>query len=62
AYLDDHHEEWSLYGWGESSSDDGQACITASLTRVVPEIATWAATLPEGLIVLKPWLSPSRSE
>lgn len=58
AYLRGRHDQWSVHRWGESSTDDGQACITASLTRVPPEIATWAASLPEGLLVPEAWLSP----
>lgn len=34
-------------GRDESSTDEGRARITVSLTRVLPEIATWAASLPE---------------
>jgi hypothetical protein len=60
ACLDDHHEQWNVYLCGESSTDDGQACITASLTRVLPEIAAWAESLPGGLLILKPWLAPLR--
>lgn len=57
AHLHDHRDQWNLYQWGESSTEDGQACITASLTRVLPAIATWAASLAPGILALDPWLT-----
>jgi hypothetical protein len=61
AHLHGHHEQWNLYQWGgESSTEDGQARVTASLTRVLPEIAAWAASLPPGMLALEPWLVPVR--
>jgi hypothetical protein len=60
SHLHDRHDEWHVYQWGQSSTQDGQACITASLTRVLPEIAAWAASLPDGLLVLEPWLLTAR--
>jgi hypothetical protein len=60
SHLHDRHNEWHVYQWGQSSTQDGQACITVSLTRVLPEIAAWAASLPDGLLVLEPWLLPAR--
>jgi hypothetical protein len=60
ASLHEHQEEWNLYQWGESSTEDGQACITASLTRVTPEIAPWVSSLPPGILALEPWLVPMR--
>ena len=35
--------------------------MTASLTQMLPEIAAWAATLPAGILTLKPWLVPARA-
>jgi hypothetical protein len=59
ARLHEHHEEWNLYGSGfGSTTDGGQAQITARLVRMLPEIAAWAATLPSGILDLEPWLSP----
>jgi hypothetical protein len=58
AHLHAHHEEWDLYQWGaESSTEDGQARITASLTRMLAEIAAWGATLPPGILALEAWLT-----
>lgn len=57
-HLHEHHEEWDLYEWGfGSTTDDGQAQITARLTRMLPEIAAWADMLPSGILDLKPWLT-----
>jgi hypothetical protein len=60
SHLHDRHDERNAYQCGPSSTQDGQPYITASLTRVLPETAAWAASLPDGLLVLKPWLLPSR--
>ena len=57
AHLLAHHDDWNLYSWGDTSTEDGQALITASLTRILPEIATWAPSLPAGILGLEPWLS-----
>ncbi len=35
-YLHEHHEEWNLYRLGPLNLDDGQACMAASLVRVLP--------------------------
>ncbi len=56
AHLHAHHDEWNLYQWGPSNSEDGQTCMAAKLTRVLPEIAIWAASLPAGILSLDPWL------
>lgn len=62
AYLDAHHEEWNLYKWGGySSTEHGQAKITASLTRILPEVAAWADSLLTGILDLEAWLTPARS-
>jgi hypothetical protein len=60
SHLHDRHDEWNVSRWGPSSTQDGQPYLTASLTRVLPEIAAWAASLPDGLLVLEPWLLPAR--
>ena len=61
AHLHAHHDDWNLWAWGETSTEDGQALVTARLTRILPEIATWAAGLPAGILGLEPWLTPTRS-
>jgi hypothetical protein len=60
-YLHRHHEQWSIYQSGPHNADDGQAHIAARLVRVLPEIALWAAALPMGILVLEPWLMPTRA-
>ena len=61
AHLLAHHDDWNLYAWGDMSAEDGQARITARLTRILPEIATWAASLPAGILGLEPWLTHAQS-
>lgn len=57
AHLSAHCEDWNLYAWGGyTSTEDGQALITARLTLMLPEIATWAPSLPAGILGLEPWL------
>lgn len=60
SHLHDRHDEWNAYQWGQSSTQAGQAYMTASLTRVLPAVGARAASLPDGLLVLEPWLLPSR--
>jgi hypothetical protein len=62
AHLHAHHEKWNLYEWGYGpTTHDGQAQITARLTRMLPEAAAWAATLPSGILGLEPWLTRMRA-
>jgi hypothetical protein len=56
AHLHARWEEWNLYQLGPSNGEDGQTCMTTGLTRVLPEIANWAASLPGGILALEPWL------
>ena len=62
AHLNERWEKWSLYQLGESSGEDGQACTEAKLTRVLPEIAEWAASLPSGIVAFDPWLRHSNPQ
>jgi len=59
-YLWERHEQWQLFGWGPHHTDDGQARMTARLARVLPEIAAWANSLPDGIVALNPWLAPQQ--
>jgi hypothetical protein len=36
--------------------------MTASLPRVLPAIAAWANTVPDGLLDLDIWLTPTRPQ
>jgi hypothetical protein len=57
-YLHYQWEPWGLYGLGLDNTDDGQPHMAAQLVRVLPEIAAWAATLPQDILLLEPWLMP----
>jgi hypothetical protein len=56
SHLHAHWEEWNLYQLGPSNGEDGQTRMAAQLTRVLPEIAGWASSLPPGILALDPWL------
>ena len=56
VHLHAHHKRWNLLQLGPANSEDGQTCMAAKLTRVLPEVATWAASLPVGILSLDPWL------
>lgn len=60
-YLHRHHEQWNIYQWGPRNDHDGQAHVAARLVRVLPEIAAWAGTIPSGILLLDPWLMPTRA-
>jgi hypothetical protein len=38
-----------------------QAVLVVAAARMLPQIATWAATLPPGILSLDPWLVPARA-
>jgi hypothetical protein len=56
AHLHAHWEQWNLYQLGPSNGEDGQTRMAMQLTRVLPEIANWAASLQSGILAIKPWL------
>ena len=58
AHLHARQRAWNLFQLGQSTGEDGQARIVAKLTRVLPEIAVWATSLPAGIMSLDPWLRP----
>lgn len=58
SYLHGKFEQWNLYQLGPQNTADGQTCIAARLVRVLPEIAAWADSLPDGIVALDPWLAP----
>lgn len=57
ARLRAHFEGWNLYYLASGTAEDGQAHITARLTRMLPEVAAWAANLPAGILDIEPWLT-----
>lgn len=58
-HLYDRFAAWNIYRLVVETLDDAQARVTAELTRVLPEIAAWAASLPPGILGLDPWLRPA---
>ena len=52
---------WQVFATGESTDEQGQPLVKVGLTRVIPEIAAWAAQWPDGLVHLEAWLRPSRA-
>jgi hypothetical protein len=57
-HISAHSRAWNVYSSGVVNTSDGQARVAASMTRVLPEIASWAAPLPPGILELSPWLAP----
>jgi hypothetical protein len=57
-HLHQRWQHWKLLRLGPQHGGDGQAHIAAGLVRVLPEIASWAASLPLGIVALEPWLTP----
>jgi hypothetical protein len=60
ARLFDRMAGWDIYQLGIEALEDAQARVIVKLTRVLPEIAAWAASLPPGILGLDPWLLPAR--
>ena len=61
-HLDQRSQQWNLLQLGPQHAEDGQPHIAARLVRVLPEIASWAAALPSGIVALEPWLAPARDD
>jgi hypothetical protein len=58
-HVSGHWDQWGLYGAGVVNDHEGQPQVVARLARLLPEIAQWAAPLPEGILQLNPWLAPA---
>jgi len=54
GHLREQSFEWEVYSHGIIGDH-----VEARLTRVLPEIAAWAAMLPPGILALDPWLVPA---
>jgi len=52
-------DEWTLMTFGEGADDDGQLVVRAQLFRVRPDMARWAAGVPDGLLEVSPALAPA---
>jgi hypothetical protein len=49
---------WPMTSNGRSAGDDGQPTVVATFAWIEPEVAEWAATVPDGLLDLDVWLTP----
>jgi len=54
------HRDWQFEVWGAGGLDqDGQPYAFAELMRVTDDLADWADTLPDGLLELRPSMTPA---
>lgn len=54
------HRDWQFEVWGAEGLDhDGQPYAFAELMRVTDDLAEWADTLPDGLLQLRPSMTPA---
>jgi hypothetical protein len=56
-HLDEHWADWTIYAMGIIGDH-----VEASLCRVLPGMAAWLETLPEGILILEPWLTPAAAD
>lgn len=49
---------WRLTSNGRSAGEDGQPTVVAQFAWIEPDVAEWAATVPDGLLDLDVWLTP----
>jgi hypothetical protein len=56
--LREHGRDWKIRASGRGIAQDGQAPVEVSVVRVLPEMAQWAAGLPDGLLQVVPVLTP----
>jgi hypothetical protein len=55
-----HHADWGFEMWSdEGLTADSQPYAEAWLTRVAPDLADWADSLPDGLLSLHPAMTPA---
>jgi hypothetical protein len=62
GHLRDRLADWNVYYLGVETLEDAQARVIVKLTRVLPEIAAWVASLPQGILKLDSWLLPAREK
>lgn len=60
GHLRDRWDDWNIYRLAVDTLEDAQARVTAELTRMLPEIAAWAASVPPGILKLDSWLLPAQ--
>jgi hypothetical protein len=61
-HLHTRHRIWNLLRLSQSADEDGQAYIAVELARVSAETASWAASMPTGIVSLDPWLRPAHTQ
>jgi hypothetical protein len=55
----EHLHDWSAYTGGFGSCDAaGQVRFEMDVVQVLPALADYAEQIPDGLLVVKPWLAP----
>jgi hypothetical protein len=54
--LHQHWAEWGVYEFGDRAGEDAQVTVNAKVVRVLPELAEWSQTLPDGIFEVTPWL------
>ena len=60
GHLEQQQQAWGVWSLGNTSAEDGHVVIDAQVVRVLPDLATWATTVPDGLLRVHPWLAPER--
>ena len=58
AQINEGSRAWGVYISGPRTGDDGQLSFVMDLVRIVPDLAAWAESLPDGLLHVIPWLAP----
>ena len=54
-----HMHDWNAYIGGFGGSDaQGQVRFELEVVHVLPALASYAERLPDGLLVVNPWLAP----
>ncbi|WP_410608072.1 hypothetical protein [Amycolatopsis sp. lyj-109] len=50
---------WRMTSTSRAASEAGQSIVTAQFAWIEPEVAQWAATVPDGLLDADVWLTPT---
>lgn len=53
-----HWSAWGVYEFGNRTTEDGQVLVVATVVCVLPAMAEWSRTLPDGILEVTPWLGP----
>lgn len=60
--LHEHWAEWGIYELGDQVGEDAQVTVSAKVVRVLPDMAEWSLTLPDGIFDVTSWLGPVISQ